>query len=82
MGCRTGFYVTILNPRGTLPLGMIAASLRSMLDIALEIEPLLGARRETCGAFEEHDLEGARTEIRHLVGEGIATLDNPPLLAP
>ena len=82
MGCRTGFYVTVLNPRGTLPLGRIAASLKSMLDIALEIESLPGAKRETCGAFEEHDLEGARTEIRHLVGEGIATLDKPPLLAP
>ena len=82
MGCRTGFYVTILNPKGTLPLGRIAASLRSMLDVALEIESLPGARRETCGAFEEHDLEGARSEIRHLAGEGIAPLDKPPLLAP
>ena len=82
MGCRTGFYVTVLNSRGTLPLGRIAASMRSMLDIALEIESLPGARRETCGAFEEHDLVGARSEIRRLVGEGIAPLDNPPHLAP
>jgi S-ribosylhomocysteine lyase len=78
MGCRTGFYLTILNPRGTLPLGRIAASIRSMLDIALEIESLPGARRETCGAFEEHDLEGARSEIRRLVGESIVQLDKPP----
>jgi S-ribosylhomocysteine lyase len=82
MGCRTGFYVSILNPSDTLPLGRIASSLRSMLDTALEIESLPGARRETCGAFEEHDYEGARSEIRRLAGEGVALLDKPPLLAP
>jgi hypothetical protein len=45
------------------------------------MESLPGARRETCGAFEEHDFEGARSEIRCLVVEGIVPLDKPPLLA-
>jgi S-ribosylhomocysteine lyase len=82
MGCRTGFYVTVLNPSGALPLGRAAAALKSMLEVAIEIESLPGARRETCGAFEEHDLEGARSEIRRLAVEEIAQLDKPPLLGP
>ncbi len=82
MGCRTGYYVTLLNPRGTLQLGRATVLLRSMLGIALEIESLPGARRETCGAYEEHDLEGARSEIRRLATEGLAQLDKPPLLTP
>ncbi len=82
MGCRTWFYVTVLNPRGTLPLERTAASLGNMLKIALDIESLPGAKRETCGAFKEHDLESARSKIRHLIETGIAPLDKPPLITP
>jgi S-ribosylhomocysteine lyase len=80
MGCRTGYYLTILNPDGSLPLTRATESVKAMLRGALEIKELPGARLETCGAYREHDFEKAREEILRLTMEEIIPLDKPPLL--
>ena len=79
MGCRTGYYLTILNPVGALPLSRAAEAVTAMLPEALGIRELPGARLETCGAYREHDFEGARREITRLAGEEIVPLEKPPL---
>jgi len=81
MGCRTGYYLTVLNPVGALPLSKATEAVRAMLPSALEIKELPGARLETCGAYREHDFEGARAEIARLAGEEIVSLEKPPLLS-
>jgi S-ribosylhomocysteine lyase len=81
MGCRTGYYITVLNPVGALPLSRATESVKSMLVRALEIGELPGARLETCGAYREHDFEGARDEIKCLACEEIVSLEKPPLLS-
>ncbi len=80
MGCRTGYYLTVLNPTGALPLSRATEAVRAMLHGALEIKELPGARLETCGAYKEHDFDGARAEIARLTEEEIVSLDKPPLL--
>jgi S-ribosylhomocysteine lyase len=80
MGCRTGYYLTLLNPRGDLPLDRATDAVRAMLKGALEIRELPGARLETCGAYMEHDFSHAREEITRLAGEEIEALKKPPLL--
>ncbi len=80
MGCRTGYYLTVLNPAGALPLSRATEAVRAMLPGALEIGELPGARLETCGAYREHDFEGARAEIARLTREEIVPLEKPPLL--
>lgn len=80
MGCRTGYYLTVLNPVGALPLSRATEVVTAMLPGALEIKELPGARLETCGAYTEHDFAGARAEIRRLSGEVLVPLEKPPLL--
>jgi S-ribosylhomocysteine lyase len=80
MGCRTGYYLTVLNPIGALPLSRATKAVRSMLLGALGIKELPGARLETCGAYREHDFEKARLEIERLTREEIVPLEKPPLL--
>jgi S-ribosylhomocysteine lyase len=80
MGCRTGYYLTVLNPVGALPLSRATEAVRAMLPGALGIRELPGARLETCGAYREHDFKQAREEITRLTREEIVPLEKPPLL--
>lgn len=80
MGCRTGYYLTVLNRRGSLPLSRATEAVKVMLGGVLEIGELPGARLETSGAYREHDFEGARAEVLRLSGEELVPLENPPLL--
>ncbi len=80
MGCRTGYYLTILNPVGALPLSRATDAVKAMLPEALEIKELPGAHLETCGAYKEHDFDHARDEITRLTRVEIVPLEDPPLL--
>lgn len=59
MGCRTGFYL--------LTVGMDAEQTRALLigscAVALTFKEIPGSKREECGNYREHDLEGALSEI-------------------
>jgi S-ribosylhomocysteine lyase len=80
MGCRTGYYLTLLNQVDMLPLRRAEEVVQAMLRGALEIGELPGAHIETCGAYLEHDFEGARREIRSLAREAPRALEKPPIL--
>ncbi len=58
MGCRTGFYL--------LTTGMDRAAVLEMLKAAFaeadNFSEIPGSRREECGNYREHDLEGAKAE--------------------
>ena len=58
MGCRTGFYL--------LTCGMSPAEVLEMLKKcfkdALEFTEIPGNKREECGNYLEHDLDGAKKE--------------------
>ena len=82
MGCRTGFYITVLNRVDSLPLERMTESVRSMLKEALEIKELPGARLESCGGYREHDFDSARSEIQRLSADNLVSLENPPLINP
>ena len=58
MGCRTGFYLLTYG----IADGDVLPMLRSAFAEALEFSEVPGSRREECGNYLEHDLEGAKRE--------------------
>ena len=60
MGCRTGFY--LLTLRRSFEEGR--ALIREAIEAALLLKEILGSKREECGNYLEHDLEGAREELK------------------
>ena len=72
--------MTVLAPKNCLTLEQMTKSVIEMLPKALLYEELPRASVETCGAYREHDLKGARSEIQRLVNADIVALENPPLL--
>ncbi|MDD6251102.1 MAG: S-ribosylhomocysteine lyase [Ruminococcus sp.] len=61
MGCRTGFYLLVrdLSNRDTITLIM------KTLEQAIAFEgEIPGSKQEECGNYLEHDLEGAKAEMR------------------
>ena len=60
MGCRTGFY--LLTVRMTY--GEVLALLKESIPVALALDEIPGSKREECGNYLEHDLDGAKAELR------------------
>lgn len=60
MGCRTGFYLLTLR----LCFEEVLALLKESIKTALALEEVPGSRREECGNYLEHDLNGAKEELR------------------
>ena len=60
MGCRTGFYLLTVNMNYSETLKLLKESLA----VALTLEEIPGNKREECGNFLEHDLEGAKAECK------------------
>lgn len=80
MGCRTGFYVTILSPVGGLNLQQVTDAIRTLIPEAYAIEELPGATIETCGGYLEHNFEDAKHELELLMGQELVALHDPPFL--
>lgn len=59
MGCRTGFYLLTVN----LTRGEVIELLTGCCARALELDEIPGSKREECGNYLEHDLQGAKREI-------------------
>ena len=60
MGCRTGFYLlTVL-----MTYEEVLALLKESIPVALALDEIPGSRREECGNYLEHDLDGAKEELR------------------
>jgi len=60
MGCRTGCYLLL---RGITYDDARALTIRTLKDCLL-LDEVPGAKKEECGNYLEHDLKGAKSEIR------------------
>ena len=60
MGCRTGFYLLTYG----IPDGEIKPMLEDCFRQALTFTEITGSKREECGNYLEHDLDGAKAECR------------------
>ena len=58
MGCRTGFYLLTVN----LGYPQVLALLKESFATALNFTEVPGNKREECGNYLEHDLDGAKRE--------------------
>lgn len=61
MGCRTGFYLLTVN----LDYDGVLSLLKQSIDTALTLDEIPGSRREECGNYLEHDLDGAKQELKN-----------------
>lgn len=61
MGCRTGFYLLTVN----MDRAQTKLLLKECCARALEFDEVPGSRREECGNYLEHDLDGAKREIKN-----------------
>lgn len=59
MGCRTGFYLLTVN----LTREQVIPLLKECIEAALALDEVPGNKREECGNYLEHDLEGAKREL-------------------
>ena len=59
MGCRTGFYLLTLR----LSYEEVLALLKECIPEAMALDEEPGSKREECGNYLEHDLEGAKGEL-------------------
>ncbi len=59
MGCRTGFYLLTTN----LGYEEILELLKECIPVALALDEVPGAKKEECGNYLAHDLEGAKREL-------------------
>lgn len=60
MGCRTGFYLLTVGMNKS----SVAELLKRSLAAALDLGEVPGAKKEECGNYLEHDLDGAKEEIK------------------
>lgn len=81
MGCRTGFYISVLSPVGDLSLDQMTETVAAVIPEAYAIEELPGATIETCGGYQEHDFEDAKVELKLLADAELMPLHNPPFLS-
>lgn len=58
MGCRTGFYLLTVN----LSYEQVLTLLKESFAVALNFTEVPGNKREECGNYLEHDLDGAKHE--------------------
>ena len=61
MGCRTGFYLLTLRKSYAEGKELIKAGVLA----ALALDEIPGATRKECGNYLEHDLAGAKEELRN-----------------
>ena len=60
MGCLTGFYLLTVNMNYTEVLDL----LKECFNLALSIDEIPGNKREECGNYLFHDLDGAKKECK------------------
>lgn len=61
MGCRTGFYLLTVNLSRERTLALLKECIRT----GLALDEVPGAKREECGNYLEHDLDGAKREMKN-----------------
>lgn len=59
MGCRTGFYLTVIDP----PENFVSHDIKGAMIVSLDMEVVPGAEKKTCGNCLYHDLDEAKREL-------------------
>lgn len=59
MGCRTGFYLTVLNP----PENFVTNDIKGAMIISLDMDEVPGADKKSCGNCYYHDIDDAKREL-------------------
>lgn len=72
MGCRTGFYIVLLNEGRA---SVICATLRQILEAMQEAPAVPYANARQCGNWSDHDLQGARAVAREVLAQRDSWLD-------
>lgn len=60
MGCRTGFYLLTVE----LDRNEVVSLLKECISESFRLTEVPGSAREECGNYLEHDLDGAKAELR------------------
>lgn len=63
MGCRTGMYVLLKNINPNI----INAVFMNALKKCLDFEEVPGSKKEQCGNYLDHDLVGAKKQIKKFI---------------
>ena len=58
MGCRTGFYLLTVELTREQVIGL----LKTCIQVAIKLTEVPGSKKEECGNYLEHDLDGAKKE--------------------
>ncbi len=59
MGCRTGFYLLTVR----LGYAEVLSLLKECIPMALALDEVPGSKKEECGNYLAHDLDGAKREL-------------------
>ncbi len=59
MGCRTGFYLTVIDP----PENFVTNDIKGAMIVSLDMEEVPGAEKKTCGNYLYHDIDEAKREL-------------------
>ena len=77
MGCRTGFYLTVLGEPAETE---VVAALRHALDgVAHHEGPIPGCSPERCGNFRDHSLHGAQAWAHRVLADEIIVQETIPI---
>lgn len=60
MGCRTGFYLLLLDT----PYEKAVPIILDCMEKSLLLDEVPGSARQECGNYLDHDIEGAKAEMR------------------
>lgn len=77
MGCRTGFYLTVLGEPA--PDAVRDAFQAALGDVAAHEGPIPGCSAESCGNWRDHSLPGARAWAASVLEADIIVQDTIPL---
>lgn len=77
MGCRTGFYLTVLDEPAEED--VVAALRHGLTGVANHDGPIPGCSPERCGNYRDHSLHGAQAWARRVLAEDIIVQETIPL---
>jgi S-ribosylhomocysteine lyase len=79
MGCRTGFYLTVLGEPAEAD--VLAAATAALRDVRDHDGPIPGCDPRRCGNWRDHSLPGARAWAEAVLARGLViqeTIELPP----
>ena len=77
MGCRTGFYLTVLDE--PTEEDVVTALRHALTGVARHDGPIPGCSAERCGNYRDHSLHGAQEWARRVLADEIVVQETIPL---